>query len=192
MSLETINNGSFAGDNTAERIYDSLEKSKNNFEEINKWSGWAQYGDSQYTSASPLVISTETNSIIDIDGLGTTVKTQLPDGITDFYDTVNSKIIPENSGDGYSFSIGFKASNTSNNGDATIFVDIGGSFTRIFPRVFRFPRGSGVAHEFFFTTQFYTLGTFVANGGIIKIESGTGNTSIYDITLQIHRTHKAR
>lgn len=156
------------------------------------WTGWAQYGDSKYTELLPLVVSAGTTSVIDIDGLSNTIKTQLPVGVSDLYDVSTSKITPISSGDGYIFTLGFKASNTSNNGDATIFVDIGGVFNRLFARVFRFPRGSGTAHEFYFSSSFYTLNTFLANGGLIKIESGIGNTSVYDIVLQVHRTHKSR
>lgn len=192
MAKQVINIGTTAGDGTGDVLRDAFDKTNDNFTEAYNFTGWAQYGDSQYTSGSPLVITQGNTATIDIDGLGTTVKSQLPDGVTDFYDVATSKITPENSGDGYTMSLGFLASNTSNNGDATIFVDIGGAFTRLFARVFRFPRGTGVAHDFYVTTQFYTLGTFLANGGLIKIESGTGDTSLYDITLQIHRTHKAK
>ena len=156
------------------------------------WTGWAQYGDSKYTELSPLVVTTGTTSVIDIDGLSNTIKSQLPVGSSNLYDVSTSKITPISSGDGYVFTLGFKASNTSNNGDATIFVDIGGVFNRLFARVFRFPRGAGTAHEFYFSSSFYTLNTFLANGGLIKIESGTGDTSVYDIVLQVHRTHKSR
>ena len=151
--------------------------------------GWAQYGDSQYTVGSPLVISQGITETIDIDGLGSTVKSQLPNGVSDLYDVATSKIIPVKSGDGYSFSLGFQAASTSNNGDATISVNIGGAFGQIFKRVFRMPRGTGIYHDIFFTTQYYTLGTFLANGGTIEIESGNGTTSIHSVTLQIHRTY---
>ena len=154
--------------------------------------GWAQYGDSQYTVGSPLVISQGTTETIDIDGLGSTVKSQLPNGVTDLYDVATSKITPVKSGDGYSFSLGFQAASTSNNGDATISVNIGGAFGQIFKRVFRMPRGTGIYHDMYFTTQYYTLDTFLANGGTIEIESGNGTTSIHSITLQIHRTYAAK
>lgn len=157
-----------------------------------KWSGWAQYGDSNYTNISPLVVNSGQTSTINLDGLLNTVKTQLPEESTDLYNTVSSKITPVSSGDGYSMSLAFNGISSSNNGDATIFVDIGGSFTRLFPKTFRFNRGAGVSHEYYFVFNFYSLGTFIANGGLIKIESGQGNTSIYDIILQIHRTHKGK
>lgn len=154
--------------------------------------GWAQYGDSQYIEASPLVITLGTTSTINLDGLANTLKMHLPDDVTDFYDTTTSKITPAKVGDGYTFSLSFKGKNTSNNGDATIFTDIGGSFTRLFPKTFRFNRGANVVHEYYFTFNMYTLDTFIANGGLLKIEAGTGNTSIYDIVLQIHRISKGK
>lgn len=156
------------------------------------WSGWAQYGDSQYTSASPLVVNQGNTATINIDGLGNTIKTQLPIGVNDFYDTVNSKITPVKEGDGYNFSLSFKGTTSSQNGSATVFVDIGGAFTRLFPRLVLFPKGANAEQDFYFTSQYYTLNTFKGNGGIIKIESDEGNTSIYDISLQIHKTHDAR
>lgn len=155
-------------------------------------SGWAQYGDSKYTESSPLVINSSLVSVIDLDGDTNTLTSQLPEGITDFYNVDTSKITPDLAGDGYSMSISFKGISSSNNGDATIFIDIGGSFNRLFAKSFRFNRGAGVSHEYYFTFNFYALNTFLDNGGLIKVESGQGNTSIYDIVIQIHRTHKGR
>lgn len=154
--------------------------------------GWAQYGDSNYTEASPLTISLGATEIIGVDGLSNTVKTQLPIGVTDLYDVSTSRITPASVGDYYSLSLQFNGKNSSNNGDATIFIDIGGAFTRLFPSTFRFNRGAGTAHEYYFTFNFYSLNTFLANGGLIKIESGTGNTEIYDIIIQIQKTHQGR
>ena len=154
--------------------------------------GWAQYGDSNYIEANPLVTNSGQTSVISLDGLTNTIKSQLPLGVSDLYDAVNSKITPSESGDGYSMSIQFKGKNSSNNGDATIFIDIGGSFTRLFPKSFRFNRGAGTAHDYYFAFNFYSLDTFITNGGLMKIESGQGNTQIYDVILQIHRTHKSR
>lgn len=153
--------------------------------------GWAVYGDSQYTSGAPLSISAGTTSTIDIDGLGTTIETHLPEGVTSFYDTVNSKITPENIGDGYTFTLGFKAESSSASGNGTFSIDIGGAVGEIFKRDFGFVKGQNVEHDFYFTSQGYTLGTFVANGGIIKITSNTGTMQVHDISLQVHRTHKA-
>ncbi len=180
---------------TAQLLSDYLDgalgKSSAQAGAVDTVTGWAQYGDSNYIEANPLITNSGQTSVISLDGLTNTIKSQLPLGVTDLYDAVSSKITPAESGDGYGMSIQFKGKNSSNNGDATIFIDIGGSFTRLFPKSFRFNRGAGTAHDYYFTFNFYSLGTFIANGGLIKIESGQGNTQIYDIILQLHRTHKA-
>lgn len=152
--------------------------------------GWAYYTDSVYTEASPLVVSQGTEAVIRLNG-NTTIKSQLPDGVTDFYDVVSGKITPDKVGDGYSFSVGFQAKSSSNNGDFTLSIDIGTPVGKIFPKVLRLPRGSGQEHDFYVTMQGYSLSTFVTNGGEITIGSGAGQTSLYNIVLQIHRTHKA-
>lgn len=153
--------------------------------------GWQYITDGTYTEASPLVIPQGNTQDISLDG-ATNITSQLPAGVTTFYDLTNGIITPENVGDGYTFSIGFNAKSSSNNGDIKIGIDIGGAIGKIFPGVIRLPRGIGIAHELYITMQGYSLNTFVANGGQIIIESGTGQTEIYDLVLQIHRTHKAR
>jgi hypothetical protein len=153
--------------------------------------GWAAYGDSQYTVGSPLLIPQGNTVILDIDGLGNTVKSQLPQGVTDFYDVATSKVTPENVGDYYTFSLGFQGSSSSNNGSATIGFDIGGAFGQIFKRNFRYPRGTGVTHDFYLTSGGYSLNTFVANGAQIKITSDVGISSLYNFTFHVARTHKA-
>ena len=153
--------------------------------------GWAQYGDSQHTELSPLSIQSGNTSIINIDGLTNTVKTNLPTGVSDLYDTSTSKITPVSEGDYYTATLQFKAKNSSSNGDATVFFDLGGSFPRLFASTFRFNRGAGVGHEYYLTFCFYSLGTFIANGGLIKMEAGVGNTELYDVILQINKTHNA-
>ncbi len=174
------------------RTFASTNLGKSSGGSTSSTTGWVQYGDSNYTEANPLTVSVGTTEVINIDGLSNTIKTQLPIGVTDLYDVTTSKITPVSVGDYYSLSLQFNGKSSSNNGDATIFIDIGGVFTRLFPSTFRFNRGAGTAHEYYFTFNFYSLDTFLANGGLIKIESGTGNTEIYDILIQIQKTHQGR
>jgi len=153
--------------------------------------GWAQYNDGQYIEASPLSVTVAAGAtVVDIDG-ASSIKTYLPEGIADLYDVASSKITPENVGDGYTFTFQFKGKSTSNNGAASFAVNIGGSIGQIFKRDFRFPRGTGVEHDFYFTSQGYSLNTFVTNGGVLELTSKTGTNTFYDISLQIHRTYKA-
>lgn len=161
---------------------------------IVKQTGWAAYQGGQYTQAAPLFIPEGNTAVLEIDpevGSGIKIESQLPDGVTTFWDNQQKKILPVAAGDGYAFSVGFKATSSSNNGDVTLCIDIGGTIGNIFCRTFRLPRGIGIVHDFYFTTQGYALDTFVANGGIPKITSGTGDTSIYDMVLQVHRTYAA-
>ena len=152
--------------------------------------GWAVYRDNAHTSGSPLVISEgntgelENNAAIVIDGY-------LPIGVTSFYDAVNYKITPENVGDYYMITVRFVASTSKNGGYFTFGIDIGGSLGIRFKEMFLFPKGNGVAHDFSIDIPCYSLDTFVANGGIPKIISENGNTSIWDIELQVARIHKS-
>ena len=175
---------------TPAEIETAGDKALTTVEYVQSQTGWAQYNDGQYTVGSPLSISASTQVTVDIDG-ATTIKSELPSGVTDFYDVATSKITPENSGDGYTFTLGFKAETTSASGNGTFSIDIGGAFGEIFKRDFGFVKGQNTEHDFYFTSQGYSLGTFVANGGIIKLTSNTGTMTVYDVTLQIHRTHKA-
>lgn len=146
--------------------------------------GWAAYNDTQYTDASPLSISQGATATLDIDAVSK-IESQLPIGVSSYWDVGNSA-------DGMNFTLGFKGRSSSNTGSATLGIDIGGGIGQIFKRNSRFPRGSGTNHDFYFSSQGYQLGTFLANGGVPKITSDAGTTSIFDITLQVHRTHKAR
>ena len=152
--------------------------------------GWAQYADTQYTSTNPLVILEGQDGILDING-GSTIKTEIPTGVVDLYDVNTSKIIPVKAGDGFAYTLIFKAKNDDIFGVGTISVDIGGVQGKIFQRVFTFPKGQNLEHPFLFSTTGYQLGTFKANGGILKIAANSGNIYIYDIILQIHKTYDA-
>lgn len=151
--------------------------------------GFQTFIDDNYTLANPLVILQGNTEVINVSD-GVTVN-ELPTGVSSFYDPLTSKILPQNINDAYNFTIGFQGTSTSNNGGGTIGFDIGGAFGQIFKRSFRFPRGTGVVHDFYFSSQGYSGATFLANGAIPKIESNVGASSIFNITLQIHRTHRA-
>ena len=154
--------------------------------------GWAQYNDTSLSSGSPQVIL-EGNSNVITNNAGTVIDSQLPPGVTSLYDSVTQKVTPETSGDAYMIRIAFTAFTSSPSGLAVIEVDIGGAQGIILERSFTFPKGTGLSNatQFSSTNLVYTLGTFVANGGDIKIRSETGDTSIYDVSYVIDRVHKA-
>lgn len=155
--------------------------------------GWASYGDSVHTSVSPLVIAEGATAVI-TNNAANVINSQLPIGVSSFYDGVTNKITPENSGDAYMLRIDFSAFTSTQSGLATLELDIGAPQNEILRRGFTFPKGAGLANKIDVSTStlIYTLDTFIANGGSIELRSDVGSTSIYDITFIISRVHKAR
>ena len=154
--------------------------------------GWAQYSDTVYTSGSPLLVTQGTEVAL-TNNAGSTITSNLPTGVTAFYDGTTNLITPENSGDAYMLRVDFSAWNTVTEGYGVVKLDIGGGIGVILNRSVQFPRGSGSGNVRLFTSSslIYTLGTFIANGGTLTFESVRGNTSIYDINFVISRVHKA-
>lgn len=152
--------------------------------------GWAQYSDDQYTSASPQVVNQGVTAVLG-NNAASTITAHLPPGITSLYD--GTKITPQNNGDAYLLRVNFKAFTSSQNGVLELALDIGGAQGVILSDDVAFPRGTGAANVRDITRTFliYSLGTFIANGGEIKVTSVTGNTSIYETTYVISRVHKA-
>lgn len=192
MSLQIINNGSFEGDETAESIFQAFEKAKQNFAEINNYSGWGAYTDTQYTSGSPFTLLADVNNYTNLpNNAGSVLETHKPLDITKFYDGVTGKILGRN-GDGLAWSIEMKATPSVNNTWMEIGIDIGGGIPILYPDTFNFPRGTGVERSIIYAIPAaYTLNTWEANGGIVKIKSDN-NITIHSIRYVFNRTHKAR
>jgi len=189
MARTPINYGTTAGDGTGDILFTSFQKINNNLIDIYNKTGWAQYSDTVYTVGSPFVINSGVTSILP-NNAGSNITTYLPSNVSAFYDQATTKITPQNIGDYYGINIRFKAKNTNVNGVFDIGLDIGGSLGVIFKETFLFAKGAGVEQDFNILISGYSLTTFVANGGIPKITSIVGDTSIYTITYQISRTHK--
>lgn len=156
-------------------------------------SGWMFYDDSEYTSGSPLSVN---NSRVqytnDGDGANTN-KDSAPVGISDFWDTANNKITPENKGDAFELRIDFTASMAQTNAYALLQLDIGdGSAINIVERTITFPRGSGIAHKFSLGFPIFVGSTFLTNGGKLYFDTtaGSDNMTVYDKALFLNRIHK--
>lgn len=153
--------------------------------------GWASYSDTNYSSISPLIINENDTSVLE-NNAGSSITSYLPDGIFSFYDSILNKIILENVGDSYVMRVDFKASSSALNGLAYIKLNIKGTQNVILQKFITFPKGSDLIHDFSFTFNFYSLHDLVSNGGEIKIESVSGNTSIHDVIFLITRVHKQK
>lgn len=189
MARTPINYGTTAGDGTGDVLFTSFKKANDNFIDIYNKTGWAQYNDTVYTLASPFVINSGVTSTLP-NNAGSNITTYLPSNVTAFYNQATTKITPQNVGDYYGINIRFKAKSSSTGGVFDIGIDIGGALGVIFKETFLFAKGSNTEQDFNILISGYSLATFVSNGGIPKVTSITGNTSIYSISYQISRTHK--
>lgn len=161
-------------------------------ESLNTNTGWAIYSDDQYTEGSPLTI-TAGQTVQLTNNAATVIDSQLPEGVTTFYDPISDRVQGINIGDAYNVRTSFKAKTDSNNGYAEIDFNIGASVGDIviLTESINFPRGAGIERSFTTTDLVYSLGTYVANGCAFEIRGITGTTTIYDISVMVARVHKA-
>ena len=149
--------------------------------------GWANYNTTTFTNASPFVILP--NSTVTLpNNANNSIISELPAGVTALYDGVTNKITPAVIGDAYLVNVRFTARTTSNSDFLVLFIDIG-SGVQINADARMFLRGANVAQAFSFALPIFTLDTFKANGGLIKIISNSGTISVYDVTYFITRTY---
>ena len=191
MAKQTIELGASANDNTGDRVRAGGQKINENFTEVYNFTGWQQITDTTYTLASPLVILEGVTGKIQT-GTISTIDTQLPTGVTSFWDNTNDKLIAVNDGDGFTLSLRFKAKMSVANGLTDVAIEIGGALDGISNETIVFSKGIGVEQKFDVDLSYFTGATFIANGGIIEIKPLNGDIDIYDIVLVIFRIHKAR
>ena len=191
MAKQTIEIGTIANDGTGDTLRNSFDKVNDNFDEAYNFTGWEQITDSTYTSGSPLVILSGVTGKI-LTGTVTKIQTQLPTGVTTFWDASTDKLVAVNNGDAFALSLRFKAKMNVANGLTDVAINIGGALNKISNETVVFSKGSGVEQKFDIDLSYFTGTTFIANGGIIEILPLNGDISIYDIVLVIFRTHKGK
>ena len=155
--------------------------------ESNNPTGWATYADTTYTSGAPFSVVADTDTNLP-NNKGTVNESQMPADIATFYD---GTVITGRNGDNLDIMIYFKAVPSAANQWIDIWVDIGGGVGELYRQTLSFPRGSGVERGILYALpSAYTLGTWEANGGTIRVRSGNA-LDIYDITYNFDRSHKA-
>jgi len=164
------------------------------FSELFGRTGWGYYQDTQYTEASPFTVAADTDLTLP-NNKGNVIETQKPSDVVTFYDGAT---VTGRNGDDIIISIDFTVVPTSVNATTCeVWIDISGgtgtpaNFANLYRRLFTFPKGTGVPRKISFSHSGYTLGTFEANGGVVKVRVN-GTAEIYDINYIIKRTHKAR
>jgi hypothetical protein len=151
--------------------------------------GWQQITDSTYTVGSPLSILEGVTGKI-LTGTVTEINTQLPTGVTTFWNGTTDKIVGVNNGDAFTLSLRFKAKMDVVSGYFDVGINIGGSLNVISQETLVFTRGANTEQRFDIDLSYFTGTTFIANGGIIEVTPINGDIEIYDIVLVIIRTHK--
>ncbi|WP_235298217.1 hypothetical protein [Portibacter marinus] len=157
---------------------------------VSDLSGWADYADTTYKESSPFALAGGVKVTLP-NNAEKIVDFQKPLDVPTFYDKDNS-IITGRNGDGINIVVEFKVKpTTASSTRITSAIDIGGAVGEIYIRDFILSKGQGVEHHFLTSFSGYTLGTWEANGGQVRVIS-TDAVEIYDIRFVITRTHKAR
>lgn len=189
MAQEIIGIGTIPNDGTGDTLRVSGEKINNNMTSLFSQQGWALYTDSLKTIGSPLVINQGTTATL-TNNSNTFIDSFLPLGTVSLYNSATNKITPESVGDYYILTVRFKAKNTNVNGYFDFGIDLSGALGVQFMETLTFVKGANTEQNFAIVIPMYSLETFVSNGGIPKITSDVGDTSIYNISYQITRIYK--
>lgn len=153
-----------------------------------KETGWASYSDTVYTETFPLTILANTPTNLP-NNKGFVLEVEKPSDITTFYD---GSVILGREGDGLAGDLSVKIKPTINNTNIVLSIDIGGTVGEIYPTEITLSKGASVEHIVHLRfPSGYTLDTWEANGGIVKIISSE-DISVYGINYLLTRTHKAR
>lgn len=157
----------------------------------NDYTGWGDYVDGFYTDVMPFELESA-DGVVTLPNSATTIRdSQKPLDITTFYDSTSQTITGRN-GDGLNIVIEFKVKPTQNQTTKiTVAIDIGTPVGEIYKRDFITSKGVNVEHFYLSSFTGYTLGTWEANGGTVKI-STDADIEVYDIRYVLTRTHKAR
>lgn len=157
----------------------------------NLYTGFGNYSDTVYTTSSPFTVIDGATAVNLPNNAGSIYEAQKPIDIDTFYD---GSVITGRNGDGINITTEFKCRPTGVGADPrlTVSIDIGGGIGELYKRDFFLNKGSGVEHNFLTSFNAYTLDTWEANGGTVKISATNEDIEIYDIRYVITRTHKAR
>jgi hypothetical protein len=153
------------------------------------FTGWGRYEDTLYTSSSPLIITATIRSKL-LNNAGIVINSQLPTGVTAFWNGTTNKLIAVNSLDVFTTSIRFKGKSTTANDSFKIAVDIGGAVGEVLLDCELFTKAANTEQSFTIPLHYITSSAFIINGGEIFITSTTGQLSIYEINFLITRVHK--
>jgi hypothetical protein len=146
--------------------------------------GWAQYND------NGLITTTVANTPEQLQlAKDVVIENQLPEGIATYWND-STYTIPGRLNDGIAMQLSFSAEPFAPNLWLEVWLDLGGSFTKLYAETFVFPKGSGEVRNILYALPSLFQGsTWVANGAKIMIESN-GAVEISNARLNVTRVHK--
>jgi len=154
--------------------------------------GWGDYTDTEYSSGSPQSITGGSYVTLQ-NNAGTKREQELPLDVSSFYDATADSIVG-NAGDGIMVTIEFdlrRASATSDYG-IEVTIDIGEEgVTEILLYNRTYVLDGSIDSRITITTGAYTLDTWEANGGRVKINA-TVDIEVWGARIIIHRVHKGQ
>lgn len=145
--------------------------------------GWGAY----YHTGSTQALSASTKATL-TNNAGTVIESEKPSDITAFY---SAGKITGREGDG--IAVGIELTFTPDDATASnlyVAIDIGGAIGEIYPKDFPITGGASVAHKISYNITAFTLDTWEANGGTVKVEAD-GPGVVSTVRYVIHRIHKA-
>lgn len=161
------------------------------------WSGWGAYSDTQYPDdQTTFTVNSDTDTIFPNNSV-TRRENQLPTDITSFVDVIDlgayeHSRIRGKEGDSIDTLIYFKAIPSMNNQWLDVWLELGGAVGQIYRQTFAFPRGLGEPRSIVYNlASLYQSATWEANGATIYVRSNS-SLQIYDIDMNVDRSHKAR
>lgn len=162
---------------------------KNSVNALYNVAGWVEYKDLTNTVSSKQALTAGQANILTIDG-ASTIKTYKPLGMGNSELWATNKITPLALGDSYMVRVDFEADISNANGHFDVDCFIGGAIGRTYKDSKSFPKGANTAHSFSINFLIYSLDTFIANGGQIRI-TPSHSMNIWDKRIIIDRLYSS-
>lgn len=191
MAQQTIGTGTIGNDGTGDNLRVGADKINDNFTELYNQKGWGYYADSLTT---PTITVNTSYTQITIDGTGAlTNEDWLPLEIRGLDSLWNSnKITPISEGDDYDGRLDVEVTAKSGSPNhIEVIVDISGSTAGtnvVFTGYMQ--TSASTPYKQSLMLDFYTLSTFLANGGKIYAKVDTGSVTIGMRNIKISRKSK--
>ena len=150
--------------------------------------GWASYTDTALTSGAPLTLVASTPTDLP-NNAGTTVETQLPSDVTEFFETVGSTIVFGSTTALLELQVELLVLPTTTAQWLDVWLEDGAG-TEIARQTFSLVKGA-VEHAVVWRAAVPGSANLVANGGTVRVESGD-TPGLYDVRLLVARGHVTR